>query len=137
MARNATKQDEQIVTKTKRETLIRLFRYLFAYKKTIAVVMLLMAGSTTIVLLNPLILERAIDVHIKNKDAEGLMKLCGCGILLNVILILLIKLRMYLMAKVSNDVLVKIRQELYEHIQTLGFQFFDSRPTGKILSRII
>ena len=41
------------------------------------------------------------------------------------------------MAKVSNDVLVKIRKELYEHIQTLGFQFFDSRPTGKILARLM
>ena len=30
-----------------------------------------------------------------------------------------------------------IRQELYTHIQTLDFQFFDSRPTGKILARII
>ncbi|MBQ8798459.1 MAG: ABC transporter ATP-binding protein [Lachnospiraceae bacterium] len=137
MARNATKQDEQIVTKTKRETLFRLFRYLFGYKKTIALVMVLMAATTTIVLLNPLILERAIDVHIKNKDTEGLIKLGLLGIGLNVLLILLIKFRMYLMAKVSNDVLVKIRQELYEHIQTLGFQFFDSRPTGKILARLM
>ena len=137
MARNATKQDEQISEKTKRETLLRLFQYLFGYKKTIAVVMLLMAATTTILLLNPIILERAIDVHIKNKDSEGLIKLGILGITLNVLLILLIKLRMYLMAKVSNDVLVKIRKELYEHIQTLGFQFFDSRPTGKILARLM
>ena len=137
MARNATKQDEQISNKTKRETLFRLFKYLFGYKKTIAVVMLLMAATTTIVLLNPIILERAIDVHIENKDREGLIKLGIIGITLNVLLILLIKLRMYLMAKVSNDVLVKIRKELYEHIQTLGFQFFDSRPTGKILARLM
>ena len=137
MARNATKQDEQIVAKTKRETLFRLFRYLLGYKKTIVVVLLLMAASTTIVLLNPIILERAIDVHIANKDSAGLIKLGLVGIGLNVLLILLIKLRMYLMAKVSNDVLVKIRRELYEHIQTLGFQFFDSRPTGKILARLM
>ncbi|MBP3618508.1 MAG: ABC transporter ATP-binding protein [Lachnospiraceae bacterium] len=137
MARNATKQDEQIVAKTKRETLFRLFRYLLGYKKTIVVVLLLMAASTTIVLLNPIILERAIDVHIANKDSVGLIKLGLCGVGLNVLLILLIKLRMYLMAKVSNDVLVKIRRELYEHIQTLGFQFFDSRPTGKILARLM
>ena len=137
MARNATKQDEQISEKTKRETLLRLFRYLLGYKKTIVVVMFLMAATTAIVLINPLILERAIDVHIKNKDTEGLIKLGVGGILLNVLLIALIKLRMYLMAKVSNDVLVKIRQELYEHIQTLGFQFFDSRPTGKILARLM
>jgi len=137
VARNATKQDEQISNKTKRETLFRLFRYLFGYKKTIAVVMLLMAATTTIVLVNPIILERAIDVHIRNKDSEGLIKLGIIGVVLNVLLILLIKLRMYLMAKVSNDVLVKIRKELYEHIQTLGFQFFDSRPTGKILARLM
>lgn len=137
MARNATKQDEQISEKTKRETLIRLFRYLLGYKKTIAVVMLLMAATTTIVLINPIILERAIDVHIKAGDKDELVKLGIKGICLNVLLILLIKLRMYLMAKVSNDVLVKIRQELYEHIQTLGFQFFDSRPTGKILARLM
>ena len=137
MARNATKQDEQISDKTKRETLLRLFKYLFGYKKTIAVVMLLMAASTAIILMNPIILERAIDVHIANKDSEGLIKLGIIGITLNVLLILLIKLRMYLMARVSNDVLVKIRQELYEHIQTLGFQFFDSRPTGKILARLM
>lgn len=137
MARNATKQDEQISNKTKRETLFRLFMYLLGYKKTIVIVMLLMAATTAIILVNPLILERAIDVHIKNKDAHGLVKLGVIGISLNVLLILLIKLRMYLMAKVSNDVLVKIRQELYEHIQTLGFQFFDSRPTGKILARLM
>ena len=41
------------------------------------------------------------------------------------------------MADVSNRVLVTIREELYEHIQTLSFHFFDSRPTGKILARII
>ena len=44
---------------------------------------------------------------------------------------------MYVMAKVCNSVLLTVRQELYTHIQTLDFHFFDSRPTGKILSRII
>jgi ATP-binding cassette subfamily B multidrug efflux pump len=44
---------------------------------------------------------------------------------------------MFIMSKVSNRVLVVIRQELYTHIQTLDFRFFDSRPAGKILSRII
>ena len=38
---------------------------------------------------------------------------------------------------VSNKILLRIRQDLYEHIQTLSFSFFDSRPTGKILARII
>ena len=44
---------------------------------------------------------------------------------------------MFLWQKCQNDVLLRIRQELYTHIQGLSFNFFDSRPTGKILARII
>lgn len=44
---------------------------------------------------------------------------------------------MLIMAKVCNSILVTIRQQLYTHIQALDFSFFDSRPTGKILARII
>src|SRR5690606_8806580 len=41
------------------------------------------------------------------------------------------------MGRVSNNIILTIRQQLYSHIQKLSFSFFDSRPTGKILSRII
>lgn len=41
------------------------------------------------------------------------------------------------MARVTNEILLTIRQQLYAHIQKLPFSFFDSRPVGKILARII
>ena len=94
MARNATKQDEQLSNKTKRETLFRLFRYLLHYKSTIVIVLLLMACSTAVALLNPLLIERAIDVHIANKDEKGLLYLGVFGISINVLMILFIKVRM-------------------------------------------
>lgn len=137
MARNATKEDEQISTKTKRETLMRLFSYLLHYKKQIAVVFLLMAGTTTISLINPMMIEWAVDDYVAAGNIKGLITLGIIGITLNVFMIVLVKVRMLIMAKVSNDVLVRIREQLYEHIQTLGFSFFDSRPTGKILARIM
>ena len=137
MARNATKQDEQVSSVSKGKTLIRLFSYLLDYRGLIAVVFLIMAAATTISIINPLIIERAINVNIANSDTRGLIILGCVGIGLNLVLVFLIKARMYLMAKMSNDVLAKVRKQLYEHIQTLGFGFFDSRPTGKILSRIM
>ncbi len=137
MAINSVKQDETLVTAGKMKTLLRLLKYLFHYKGLIAAVLLVMAGSITISIINPLMVERAINVHIANKDMIRLTKLAVLFFLLNVILILLVKLRMYLMSLMSNDVLVKIREELFVHIQTLGFQFFDSRPAGKILARLI
>jgi ATP-binding cassette subfamily B protein len=47
------------------------------------------------------------------------------------------RFRMIKMAGVSNDILLTIRQQLYAHIQKLSFSFFDSRPVGKVLARII
>ncbi len=137
MSVNAVRVDENLVGPGKINTLLRLFRYLLAYKREIIAVLLIMGGTITISLLNPLIIEHAINVNIAGKDVNGLIKLGIAAAALNITYILLVKLRMFIMAKISNTVLLSIRQELYTHIQKLSFSFFDSRPTGKILARVI
>lgn len=137
MSINATRDDEQTISTSKSKTLIRLFRYLLNYKKQILLVLCIMSITVTITLLNPLIMERAIDVYIKNKDGNGLIKLGIFAAIINIVYVLLVKLRMFIMARMTGNVLLTIRQELYVHIQKLSFSFFDSRPTGKILARII
>lgn len=137
MSVNAIRDDEKTVSTGKMKTLLRLFQYLLTYKFQIFIVLVVMTCTVAITLINPLIVERAIDVHIANKDMNGLVRLGVFALVLNIAFILLVKLRMYIMAKVSNNVLLTVRQELYTHIQKLSFSFFDSRPTGKILARII
>lgn len=137
MSVNAIKEDELSRSVSKRVTLLRLFRYMLAYRFKITAVVIIMLCVVTISIVNPLIMQRAIDVNIANKDMKGLFLLGLVALGLNVAFVLLVKLRMYLMARISNNVLVTIRQELYTHIQKLSFSFFDSRPTGKILARII
>lgn len=137
MSINSVREDEALKKVNKKTTLLRLFRYMLNYKKMIILVLIIMLATVTISILNPLIIQRAIDVNIANKDFHGLLWLGVFALVLNIFYVILIKLRMYLMAKISNDVLLTIRQELYTHIQKLSFSFFDSRPTGKILARII
>lgn len=137
MAYNSYKEDEKSVEKSKLQTLKRLLSYLLKYKWTIVLVLILMGYCVVVSLINPLIIESAIDNHIGNKDYIGLYKLLIIALIINLIATFAIKLRMYIMAKMCNQILLTIRQELYTHIQKLGFKFFDSRPTGKILSRII
>lgn len=137
MAVNSYKQDEHSTDVGKMKTLMRLFSYLLDYKKEILAVLAIMAFCVFVSLVNPLIMENAIDKHISTGDFPGLAKLIGIAVVLNVIMILFVKLRMLIMAKVCNSILVTIRQQLYTHIQTLDFSFFDSRPTGRILARII
>ncbi len=134
---NSYKDDEQSTTRSKVQTLRRLLGYLFAYKWQIILVLAVMGYGVAVRLANPLIMESAIDDYIGQNDFRGLYRLLLIALAVNLTLVVTVKLRMYIMAKVCNRILLTIRQELYTHIQKLDFAFFDSRPTGKILSRII
>ncbi|HIU75577.1 MAG TPA: ABC transporter ATP-binding protein [Candidatus Pelethocola excrementipullorum] len=137
MSINSSMEDEYQKEVLKSNTIIRLFKYLFKYKKQIIIVLTVMTLTIAISILNPLIIERAINVEITNKDVKGLIQFAVLAVVLNLFYVIGVKVRMNLMARISNHVLLDIRNELYEHIQTLSFSFFDSRPTGKILARII
>lgn len=134
---NSFKEDEKSAEAGSFKTLLRLFSYLLSYKKEIILVLFIMAYCVAVSLINPLIIESAIDDYIGMKNFTGLWKLILIAFVLNVTMVLFIKLRMHIMNKICNSILMTVRQELYTHIQTLDFHFFDSRPTGKILSRII
>lgn len=133
---NSYKEDEKSVDKPKIVTIARLLKYLFEYKGRIFIVLLLMGFGTCVQLINPLFFEAAVDKYIMPKDLHGFIRLIILAAVLNLGLVLAIKLRMLLMAKTSNQVILKIREQLYTHIQTLDLNFFDSRPIGKILARI-
>ncbi len=137
MSFNSYKDDEQSTARSKAQTLKRLLGYLFAYKWQIVLVLVIMGYGVAVSLMNPLIMETAIDDYIGQNDFRGLYRLLLIALTVNLALVATVKLRMYIMAKVCNRILLTIRQELYTHIQKLDFAFFDSRPTGKILSRII
>lgn len=137
MAVNSFREDEQMENGEKKQIIIRLFSYLKDHKKGVLGVLICMAVTVAISLVNPLIIENAIDQHISFGDWNGLVKIGIFALVLNVIYMIMVKIRMYVMSVISNQILLKIRQELYEHIQLLSFSFFDSRPTGKILARII
>ena len=74
MAFNSFKEDEQHVERGKMQTLLRLFRYLLSYKKTIVGVLFIMGFCVFVSLVNPLIIEAAVDTYIKNLDFKGFME---------------------------------------------------------------
>ena len=137
MAVNSFREDEEQKQVMNRETILRLFRYLLAYKKTVAAVILIMAVTTAITMVNPLLIEHAVDSDIAMGDMRGLMYIGVIALILNLIWLAGVKLRMVMVAGIANQVVLKIREQLYVHLQTLSFHFFDSRPTGKILARVI
>lgn len=137
MAINSVKEDEQQKDSVKMKVIFRLFGYMMRYKKEILMVLLAMGVSLSISMIQPLLMEHAIDVNITGKDWNGLVWIVCISLAMSIIFMFTSRFWMRTMAKVSNRVLLVVREELYAHIQTLGLIFFDSRPTGKILARVI
>lgn len=137
MSVNSIRQDEVQQEVSKKDTLVRLYHYLFKYKKKLLGVVLLLAVTVTVSLISPLFIERAIDVHVANRDWRRLLLLGAAALAAYLVFMAGTRAQNILMARVTNQVLLEIREELYSHIQTLSFHFFDSRPTGKILARVI
>lgn len=134
---NSVKEDERMRDVSKKDTLIRLYRYLFLYKKKLVLVGGLILITLAVTLVTPLMIEEAVDTYVANSDIPGLMHLALLALLLFLLFWGCTRGWMKMVADVTNQVLLVIRSQLYEHIQTLSFHFFDSRPTGKILARII
>lgn len=137
MAVNTARQDELMREVPKRETLFRLYRYLFDYKKELAAVGGLLAVTLSITLATPLAIELAVDQYVANEDIAGLLTLGAAALALFFVYAFCTRQWMMLMAEVTNKVLLTIRSQLYSHLQTLSFHFYDSRPTGKILARVV
>ncbi len=134
---NSYKEDENLKEVSKIRTVLRLLSYLLKYKGKILVVFLLIGFGTFVGLVDPLFMERGIDTYIAAKNLTGFLWLMGICAGLNVLRVFSIKARMLIMSKLTNRVIEEIRDELYVHIQKLDLSFFDSRPSGKILARIV
>jgi ATP-binding cassette subfamily B multidrug efflux pump len=134
---NNFREDEKLNESLNLDIIKRLLTYLKPHKGAVTKTLLLMAVVITVELLNPYFLKMGIDKYIKVKDVKSLMILGGGMILLNAVSMICSRFRIMTMGRVSNSILLTIRQQLYTHIQKLSFSFFDNRPIGKILARII
>lgn len=137
MAKNTVNQDEKVIALKGKDIFIRLIAYMKPYKLNIFMILFLMLIVTGVGLLSPMLLKMAIDKFIPIKDVNGLI-LISCGlVILTLISMYASKYSTFSMNKITYNILKTIRQELYEHIQKLSFSFFDERPVGKILARVI
>ena len=136
MAINSTREDEELKESIKLDVMKRLFKYLLGYKKEIALVTVLIIITVGIGIAFPLLIQYTIDVPIIQGNVPLLFIMVGVGVALAVLNMVCNMIWRKVMARVSNDVVLKIRRELYVHIQHLGVDFFDSRPAGKILARV-
>ena len=138
MARNKYDVDEVLETPFDVRHLKRSLKYAARYKGKIIGAMLLSTLAAIIGLMSPLIVQNAVDNYMGSREDIPKLLLSGGGVLLCIVVsVLLTKKRSMLMTDVGQNIVYDIRKDLFEHMQRLSFDFYDSRPHGKILTRII
>ena len=135
--RNKYDEDEILQQGFKKEDFKRLGTYIAPYKRKIILSLILIFISSIVSLLGPLLIKNAMDVQIPNNNIVGLMIVSVLYFISIVVLSIIMRHRMYIMSEVGQNILVDIRRDLFINIQRVSFNYFDSRPHGKILTRVV
>ncbi len=137
MARNRFDVDENLETPFNIKHLLRAGAYIGRHKKKMALSLLYSAVSAAAALVGPLLVQRGINVSVPNKDYGELVLLSAVMLLAILVSVLFGRARSKYMISVGQEIIYDIRKDLFAHLQKLPFQFYDDRPHGKILVRVI
>lgn len=137
MARNRYDVDEELETPFNMANLKNVFVYVGRYKWKMIFSLLLSAVGSIVGLTGPMLVQRAMDVAIPQKNVQLLIQL-SC-LLAGTILINIgfNAIRTILVAQVGQNIVHDIRKDLFDHLQVLPFSYYDNRPHGKILVRVV
>ncbi len=137
MARNRFDVDENLETPFNIKHLLRAGSYIGRHKKKMILALLYSAISAAAALLGPLLIQRSINVSVPNRDYGELVLLAFVMLGAILVSVLFSRVRSKYMIEVGQEIIYDIRKDLFEHLQKLPFQFYDDRPHGKILTRVI
>lgn len=137
MARNKFDVDENLESPFNIKHFRRAMIYIRRKKKPMIIAFLLSALSAAISLSAPLIMQHVVDVTIPAKAKGALVGWSALMLLTIVVSVVLATIRSRIMTKVGQDIIFDIRTDLFKHLQELPFKYYDDRPQGKILIRVV
>ncbi len=134
--RNTFFQDEKIEKKIDFKQLMRTVRYILPFRKTVIMVGILLLISAVTSLIPPRLLKVIVDRVVIDEDYKQLALMCGSMFFLAIVEITVTYIQTKEMGKVGFSVISRIRTDIFEHLQELSFDYYDSRPDGKIVVRV-
>jgi len=123
-------------------TIKRLLTYLSYYKKQFTVGAILLLLAAALELTSPLIAKQLIDrvmtpaVDSRNLNTMLLIQLLAGYLLVNLIGSLFRYISLLQLRKMSNSIVKKMRDQLFDHMHKLPVSYFDQIPAGKVVARI-
>jgi ATP-binding cassette subfamily B protein len=134
--RNTYFQNEVIDKKIDIKQLGRILKYVLPYRKVFILVCFLMMLAACTSLISPILLKHIINVVVPAEDYETLILVLSGFVALAAIEIAVNYFQQTLMGRMGHNIIADIRKEIFCKLQELPFDYFDSRPNGKIVVRV-
>ncbi|WP_342559882.1 ABC transporter ATP-binding protein [Psychrobacillus sp. FSL W7-1457] len=116
----------------------RLYHYALFYKKPILLGLIFLTIAVIADLTGPFIAKQILDEHITDGaiDLEPILMLLAVFFGLSIVTAVF-RYFMFINLQVgANRVVQKLRNDVFQHIQTLPIQYFDNLPAGKVVARV-
>ena len=126
--------------KNLKNTISRLLGYIGIYKKRLILVAFCMLLSTGASLAGSYVLRPVINGLVepgktKEERIATLFIMLGVMIAIYLVGVVFTYLQQRIMLGVSQNAIERIRNDLFDKVQTLPVRFYDNNPTGEIMSR--
>lgn len=115
----------------------RIGSYLKPYSKAVVALLLVVLLANILMIMGPYLTSIVIDEVIPRGDSTLLVIIVVAYTAITILNGWTIRYRQYNISLLGQNVLQDIRSDLFTHIQKLSFTFFDTRPHGKILIRVV
>src|SRR5699024_7694885 len=137
MARNKFDVDEELEQEFNWSYYKRMGQYVVPYKKPMIKVLVVILLANAATMLGPYFTKIAIDEVIPQKNMR-LLAIIGVIFFLSLLVIAwCMRYRIIAITELGQDILKDMRFSIFEHLQKLPFSYFDNRPHGKILIRVV
>ncbi|EKP3948459.1 ABC transporter ATP-binding protein [Listeria monocytogenes] len=137
MARNKFDIDEELETAFSAAHLKRILFYVKPYQKSIYITLFVILLANVATMIGPYLTKIVIDDTIPNKNMTQLFWIAVIFIVSVIVTGLCMRYRIRSITLIGQDILKDMRTAIFGHLQKLPFSYFDSRPHGKILIRVV
>lgn len=142
MARNRYDIDESLETPFNINNFKRCKKYISHSVKYLIAAMVLSLCGAVFALFGPYFVKWVIDIleeqtALGTSDISGILKVGILYLLCILASEFCAYFRTVVTAKAGQQIIHEIRVDIFSHIQKLSFNYFDSRPRGKILVRVV
>lgn len=135
--RNTYREDEVLETPFDFHHLLRASVYIKKYMGRMILAFALSAIGGITALFGPMLTQKALDEAIPDKNMRMLVILVLVLVCTYAVSVIFTTIRSRIMVKVGQGIIYDIRKDLFAHLQMLPFQYYDDRPHGKILIRVV